>query len=207
MENKYPLPEGVTDAVVNMTQLAVAFNVSTNTVSKWVARGLPVLTKGENGQAYEFQLSECWAWYQGRQEEARRKKEEGDRAAQQMAMAFLNDDADKEEDGWLSPREIRELTEAHIKRNQLDEQRGRLVRAERVSRLLEDIVIIFGSGLDTLPDWAEREFGLTNDQVDRMQKRVDQVRIDMRMRIEREALGRSAEVVEAEAAAQRKLGL
>ncbi len=207
MDNKYPLPEGVTDAVVNMTQLAHAFNVSTNTVSKWVARGLPVLTKGENGQAYEFQLSECWAWYQGRQEEARRKKEEGDRAAQQMAMAFLNDDAATEDDGWLSPREIRELTEAHIKRNQLDEQRGRLVRAERVSRLLEDIVIIFGSGLDTLPDWAEREFGLTNDQVDRMQKRVDQIRIDMRLRIEREALGNSAEIVEAETGTQKTLGL
>ncbi|MBL3611465.1 hypothetical protein JMM60_22460, partial [Rhodovulum sulfidophilum] len=48
----YPLPEGVEDTAMNRAQIARALDVSDNTISKWIAQGMPVLEEGGNGREY-----------------------------------------------------------------------------------------------------------------------------------------------------------
>lgn len=191
---KWPLPAGVEDGVVNRAQLAKAFSVSENTVTKWISQGMPVLTEGQNGVSYELMLSHCWAWRQWRDDRARAAKDLGDRIAAQAALAFLNlgDDA-SEDERPMTAAETRAWAEAEFHRNRVAEQRGDLMRAARVRQTMEDIMVGFGTALDTLPDWAELEFGLTPDQVQKLQDRADAIRLEARREIDR-LLGDSAVV-------------
>jgi hypothetical protein len=74
------------------------------------------------------------------------------------------------------------------------EQRGDLVRADRVRAALEDIFVAVGAEMDTLPDFAEMQFGLSATQVTQLQERCDKMRLEMRRRIE-ELLTRGGSVI------------
>lgn len=181
----WPLPAGVEDGILNRTQLARAFSVSDNTITKWIAQGMPVLTEGQNGVSYEFRLSHCYAWRQERDQKARAEKARGDQVAAQAALAFRNLDADQEEaEGGLSADEVKKWSEAEYARNRLAEQRGDLVRADRVRAVMEEVLVIVGGSLDTLPDFMELNFSMTVEQVEKVEKRSNELRNDIRQRIE-----------------------
>ncbi|MFC3180464.1 DUF1441 family protein [Cypionkella sinensis] len=184
--SRFPLPEGVEDGVLNRAQLALAFNMSENTISKWVLQGMPVQSAGQNGVAYEFCLSHCWAWKQSRDEEAMAAKRRGDQLATQAALAFRNLDADEDEaNSHMTAAEVRAWAEAEYHRNRAAEQRGELMRTSRVQQAVEDLIVAFGTAMDTLPDWAELEFGLTPDQVQQLQDKADAIRQEARQICER----------------------
>ncbi|SCY61728.1 terminase small subunit [Paracoccus tibetensis] len=194
--SRYPLPEGVEDdgTPLNRTQLARAFGVSENTVGKWAGQGMPALSAGQNGVAYEFSLAQCWAWKQDRDARLRSAKQRGDQLAAQAALAFRNLDEDQaEEEGELTAADLRQWSEAEYHRNRVAEQRGDLVRVDRMRTLIEDVFVTFGAEMDTLPDFAEMEFGLSPAQVAKMQERCDQMREEVRRQIEA-VLGRSSVV-------------
>lgn len=171
---RFPLPEGVADAEVNRGQCATALGVSENIVTKYLDQGMPVLERGSNGQAYRFQLSECFAWKMWRDEEQRRRRDEGDRAAQQLALLFRNeDDDDPDAAGTMSPEEIAKQSEAIYRYDKAREQRNNLVRRERVEALFEEVLTEVRTQITTLVDYCEMEFGLSSDQVDKLQRRTD----------------------------------
>lgn len=181
----WPLPEGVEDGVLNRTQLARAFAVTENTVTKWVGQGMPVLAEGQNGVAYEFQLSHCHAWRQDRDARTRANKARGDQIAAQAALLFRNLDADQEEaEAGLSADDVRKWSEAEYARNRLAEQRADLVRADRTRTVMEEVLVEFGAALDTLGDFMEVEFGLAPEQVTKVVARTDEVRIKAKAKIE-----------------------
>ncbi|HGG04736.1 MAG TPA: hypothetical protein ENK28_04705 [Aliiroseovarius sp.] len=182
---KYPLPDGVSDAVVNRAQLAVALAVSENTITKYMSQadgGMPVLSVGGNGREYEFQLADCYAWRMARDEEARRQKAAGDQAALQLALAFRNDDEALVNSGErvLSAKDIRAESEADLQRNKAAELRGELVRASRVREAFEDMMVAFRITITTVVDYSEMEFGLTPEQVEKLQRRCDAVLVQAR---------------------------
>ena len=190
--SRFPLPEGVEDGVLNRAQLAMAFSVSENTITKWVLQGMPVQSAGQNGVAYEFCLSHCWAWKLWRDGELRAKKERGDLVAQQANLRFRNRDDDEEETARsMTAAEVRAEAEADYHRNRAAEQRGELMRTARVRAAIEDIIVAFGTAMDTLPDWAEMEFGLTPDQVQQLQDKADAIRQEARALCERQVGARS----------------
>jgi len=191
----WPLPQGVEDGILNRAQLARAFSVSENTITKWMAQGMPVLSEGQNGVAYEFRLSHCYAWRQDRDQKVRAEKARGDQVAAQAALAFRNLDADQEEaEGGLTADEVKKWSEAEYARNRLAEQRGDLVRADRVRVLMEEVMVMVGGSLDTLPDFIELHFSPTVEQVQMVEKRSDQLRAKIRSQIE-DLLQRSAVIV------------
>lgn len=193
---RWPLPAGVEDGVVNRSQLALAFSVSENTITKWLTQGLPVLTAGQNGVAYEFKLSHCWAWKQSRDDKARAEKARGDQLAVQAALAFRNlDDDQAADEGELTADELRKWSEAEYHRNRVAEQRGSLLRADRAQALMEDVLVAFNTAVTTLPDFAEMEFGLTAPQVQKLQLRCDDILKTARDEIER-ALSMTGQVVQ-----------
>lgn len=186
----YPLPDGLEDGVLSRVQIARAFNVSENTVTKWTSHGMPVESEGSNGTAYEFRYSHCYAWRMHRDASLRADKARGDQIAAQAAMQFRNLDTDQEEvEGTLTAKDLREWSEAEYHRNKAAQQRGDLVRSDRTRALLEGLLVNVRMAIDTLPDFMEREFGLTSRQVAQAQERCDEVLIEMQTTIARDHLG------------------
>lgn len=178
----YPLPDGIADDVFNRELLARAMSVSTVTISKWIDLGMPVAQRGGNGQAYEFRLSECYAWRmwrEGREADQRRAKESN---ANQMAMMFLNE-TEEPERAALSPKEVREWSEAELIRNKAAEQRGELVRAQQVQEVFDHILASFRNAVMNLPDWLEQEFSLSPHQVDKAQRFCDGILSETRRQV------------------------
>jgi phage terminase Nu1 subunit (DNA packaging protein) len=180
----HPLPDGIEDAALNLKQLSIAMGVSTTTLDKWRDQGLPVVSSGQNGREYVFQLSECYAWRQHRDAQFRARREAADRSAQQMALLFRNDGEADPEGPVLTARDIEEEARADYQRQRAAEMRGELVRTARVREVMEDLLVQFRTTLETLPDFAERQFGLNPAQVHEMQTRCDSAIVDTRRRIE-----------------------
>jgi phage terminase Nu1 subunit (DNA packaging protein) len=193
---RFPLPDGLSDAVVNRAQLATALGVSENTITKYVTQGIPVITAGANGQSYEFQLSECYAWRMWRDDEVRAIKAAGDAAARQMAMLFRNSDDDDDDQPFMSARQIQEEADADYRRQRAAELRGELVRASKMRVLLEDILMEFRTSITTLVDYCEIEFGLKPDQTDKLQRRCDQALVQSRVRMSEELCAPAGEMAE-----------
>lgn len=160
----YPLPPAVSDADVNRGQLAQAFGVSTNTVDKWRVDGMPVEQEGTNGTSYVFRLSHCWAWREARQANERAVKASGDVAAHQLRMHFLNLQEDQPR-GYMSAEQRIKEAEAEMKYNLAARARRELIHTAEVEQLTASMASEFRAGVQNLPDWAEREFGLTPAQV------------------------------------------
>ena len=151
---------------LNRGQLASVFGVSENTIDKWRAKGMPVETEGGNGVPYGFLLSNCKEWYsQQRDQEAARKREADDFVAQQR-MEFLGLKGDDQK-AKMSPAEMRELAQAELIWMQAAAKRGELVQVDEVVDLLDAVFTEVRAGLDGFPDWLEREFGLSPDQIER----------------------------------------
>lgn len=189
MSRKYPLPEGVEDAVLNRTQLSQAFGVSTNTIDRWRMEGMPVLREGTNGTSYEFQLSACWAWKCRRDEEEQQRDEEAARAVSQMRLALVGGGLGDSERA-LSPRERAELYELEIKFNAAARERRELILVSEVVELLESLFVVISDSIDALPDVLERECGLDGRQVARTVQACDTMLDEVRRRIEASQLSR-----------------
>jgi phage terminase Nu1 subunit (DNA packaging protein) len=188
----FPLPDEIADEVMNRGQIAKALNVSEPTITSWIGEGFPVLTKGGNGQAYEFQLSQCFAWRMHRKSGEERQRAAADESAAQMRMLFQNMDGDVAEDHaeW-SPKQIREASLAELERMRAAEARGDLVRSDRVLRLLEEMLTTIRQTVMTLPDYAEQEFGLSARQSDQMQGRCEDLLVELRNALARDGFGTS----------------
>lgn len=171
---RYQLPEGVDDADMNRGQLAQAFGVSTNTIDKWRVDGMPVEQEGTNGTSYVFRLSHCWAWREARTADERAVKAAGDQSAHQMRLHFLNLQEDASPVHLSATQRIAEL-EAELKYNKAARERRELIHTAEVEPLLASMMGAFRSGVQGLPDWAERELGLTPQQVTTMIAYCDEI--------------------------------
>ena len=182
---RFPLPEGQTDMTVNRRQCATALDVSEPMITRYLDQGLPVLSRGSNGQAYEFQLSEVYAWKMWRDAEVRRQDEAAELAAMQMRLLFRNDGEDDDGAGALTAQEIAQEADADYKRNKAAELRGELTRTARVREVFEEVLVEFRNQVTTLVDFAEMEFSLKPDQVEKMQRRCDAALVAARHNLDR----------------------
>lgn len=179
----HPLPEDIEDTELNRSQLALAMDVSDNTITKWLTRGMPCVTPGGNGRDYVFSLAECYAWRREIEEADRASRNKADEAARQMALLFRNEDDDGAAGGeqeFLTARQRIEESEAAYKEMRAAELRGDLVRVHRVRDLFEDVLVQMRTQVVALVDYAEIEFGLTPDQVEAMQRRCDETLVSAR---------------------------
>ncbi|MCF6271622.1 MAG: terminase small subunit [Rhodobacteraceae bacterium] len=152
------------DPVLNRNQIAQIFGVSANTIDKWRAKGMPVEAEGGNGQAYEFLFSECQAWYEENKESERREKASLDDFVAKRQAEFLGIKT-TDEQSRLTPRQVSELTNAQLGKLQLDSKRRKLVPVEEMVELLDKLFTTIRAALDGQPDWLDREFSLTTEQV------------------------------------------
>ncbi|GGA23988.1 terminase small subunit [Neptunicoccus cionae] len=152
------------EPLLNRGQIAQCFNVSENTINKWVSKGMPVETEGGNGVAYEFRFSECELWFKEAQQAAAAEKAAANEFVAQRRMEFLGVEKTDARAGF-TPAQMRELAQAELVWMQAAKQRGALVPTDEMVELLDTVFSEMRAGLDGLPDWLEREFSLSGEGV------------------------------------------
>ena len=160
---RYPLPDGVEDVVVNKRHLAEAFKKSLPTIDQWIAEGMPFESKGTNGQAYEFQLSVCYAWRQAREAAEAAEEEKIQSNIRQMQMALLGGGSGSSEMA-LTPRQRKELYETEAAYNKLAQSRGELISRADVLAMLERTFSAVRNAVNGMPDRLSRDVGLDGRQ-------------------------------------------
>jgi phage terminase Nu1 subunit (DNA packaging protein) len=183
------------EPLLNRAQIAQIFNVSENTIDKWRSKGMPVEIEGGNGVAYGFLFSECKAWFDETQSRAAAEKRAADDFVAQQRMAFLGIDKQDQKAG-LSPAQMRELAQAELVWMQAAERRRSLVQVDEIVELLDLVFSEVRAALDGQPDWLEREFSLTGEDVERVVTYNDGVLLMIRDAIEAAGLGDRPEVVD-----------
>jgi phage terminase Nu1 subunit (DNA packaging protein) len=162
---RYPLPRGIEDAVVNRAQLAEALAVSEPTIDRYRKDGMPVLVEGTNGQAYQFQLSECWAWLKGKDDERRAQDERARHSIRQLRLEVVGGTVGDSEMG-LTPKERQAIYDVELSYNKLARERGDLVPLAEVTELLDHVLSTIRSTLTGLPDRLSRDAALTGRQAE-----------------------------------------
>ena len=175
---KHPLPRGVSDAVLNRKQLAQALGSSEPTIDRWIGEGMPVLERGTNGKAYQFQLSHCYAWRQLRETEQAAQDSQAENAVRQMRLALLGGDVGDSERA-LNPRERQAIYAAEVEWQKLARMRGEVIPAAEVTDLLQQVFSLVRAAINAMPDRLARDAGLTAAQVDQAEAVGDDILADM----------------------------
>lgn len=170
------------EPLLNRAQIAQIFNVSENTIDKYRAKGMPVEVEGGNGVPYGFKFSDCRAWLEEVNARAAAERRAADDFVAQQRMDFLGVDKKSAQAG-LTPAQMRELAQAELVWMQAAERRRALVHVDEVVELLDQVFAEVRAGLDGLPDYFEREFGLTGEQVERAVSYNDELLRAMQERI------------------------
>jgi phage terminase Nu1 subunit (DNA packaging protein) len=182
---RFPLAAGVPDAVLNRSELADFFEVSMLTISNWITAGMPVKTKGGHGQAYELQLSECWAWKCARDRNEEMRSEQA-RAAIEAQRLNLVGGGMGETIEALDPKTRREIMAAQREFELLEAHRNRLMRREDVLELLNSVFGILQDTVDAMPDLVERQEGvLSATAADAVERIGDLLIENVRLKVER----------------------
>lgn len=180
---KYPLPEGAADRVFSKEKLAKAFVKSVNTIDQWLDEGMPVLERGSNGQAYQFQFSHCWAWWHAREDE-RREIDEADRRTIQASMLALTGGETGDSIDGLTPKQKREVIETQVAYETFRKTRGELIERSEVVELTETLFGLVRDVLNAMPDRLEREANLDAGAVEASITICDDTMADLHHRIE-----------------------
>lgn len=211
LRSRYPLPENIQDTSVNRYQLARAMDVSEPTITKWLQdpeNPLPVEAVGGNGREYQFRLADCYAWRMARDAAEQVARDEANRSAAQLAMLFRNAEGEGEEGQTvLTAKQIKDEADADYARNRAAELRGELVRATRVEELFEVMINEFRLSMNTMADFCEMEFGLDLEEVDKIQRRSDEVLVQARVKFQELIQGRRGVVVSAGTGEQEAMGI
>ncbi len=186
---------GGDEPLLNRAQIAQIFNVSENTIDKWRAKGMPVEVEGGNGVAYGFYFSRCKAWHDEAQAAAAAERQQADEFVAQQRMAFLGVKKGDQK-ASLSPTQMRELAAAELLWMQAAEKRRSLVQVDEMVDLLDVVFSEVRAGLDGQPDWLEREFALSGEDVERVVSYNDEVLRAIKSGIEAAALSERPEVVD-----------
>lgn len=178
----HPLPDGVDDADMNMDEVAQAFNVSGNSVSKWIKAGMPVVQTGGNGQAYILRLSHCWAWRADDQRRETEKSNHNKKAIQQLQMSFLNLEGD-DPSNVMDHKTRKLMSEADFAQSRAAQARRQLVPLEEVQSLLETLCTEMRESIEGMPDLLERELSLDAQQLEQVQVLGNDILNNMAKRI------------------------
>lgn len=170
---RFPLPDGVPDAIVNKGDLAVALSVSNTTVSNWLAAGLPSIERGGNGRDYRFRLSVAYAWHAARRADEEASRAASEEAARQLQMSLLGGEEARPSQEALSLSDRKKLLELEYEHTRVAAQRRELLRFGEVTGAFEAVFAAIRDALDALPDRLGRECGLDGAQIERAQAACD----------------------------------
>lgn len=180
---RYPLPADVDDCVMGRDELAEAFQVMANTVTAWIAKGMPVIKEGGQGKPYELQLSACWAWRQAQKADEALQSEKVKRAQAALRVALVGGSHDAIE--ALDPKTRREIMAVQIEQERFRQERNELMRRDDVQEAFEVIFGILRDRMNAAPDVIERRHALEPAVVNQLIDICDEIVAGTRDAIER----------------------
>lgn len=184
LRDRFPLPEGVPDADLNMGELAQFMGVSQVTVQNWLRDGIPVLQRGGAGREYVFRAGDVWAWKKSREAEYQARNEQAQAAIQAMRLQLTGGELGDSINS-LTPKEKREVFATQTEYERFMAERHELLRRGEVVDALEQIFLIVRNSIDALPDLLAREAHLDNKQVAMAITQCDQVLAEIEKCIEK----------------------
>ena len=141
--------------LVNKRELAKVMGVSEPTVESWLDDGLPVVSKGSNGVAYQFDVEAVKAWKVAREDAARSEVE--------RRQQSLFGDGER-----LAPagnaRDVREMLEAERVAMALSAQRREHIPRQEVEDDYKAVFGLFRQHVLALDSALTRSAGLTQPQ-------------------------------------------
>lgn len=181
---RYPLPEGVEDCVMSREELAETLQVSLNTVSAWLSKGMPMLQEGGPGKSYELQLSACFAWRQAQKADEDLRSAQVKRAQAAMRLALVGGAAGDTIEA-LDPKTRREIMAAQIEQERFQRERNQLMRRDDVHEMMELVYGIIRDRMNAAPDHIERRNALEPKLVQELIDACDDIVSDVRGAIDR----------------------
>lgn len=173
--------------VRNLEETARFFSLSVPTMKSWVERGCPVVKRGGNGVAWEFDLRAVADWVDGwRRQETEDAENRATRDAQ-LKLELLGGDVLPDpvgSGGVLSSKARAEALKAELDKVKLGQLRRDLVRADEVRDDLAQILATVRDRLLVLPDDLGRRFGLSHDQVEEAEEMMHDLLNDLADSIE-----------------------
>lgn len=164
LRRKHPLPDGVPDTELNLTQAAQFMNVSATTLNAWLSQGLPVIQRGGNGKDYKLRGGDIWAWKKAREADEDLRSREAMNAIQAMRLALVGGGLGDSIDA-LTPKEKREVIATQREHEAFAVDRHELLKREDVRDAFEVVFGLMRDSLDSLPDRIHREASLSNKQM------------------------------------------
>lgn len=162
---RYPLPEGVPDAVLNKQELADFFGVSLPTLGAWISDGMPAISEGTNGRQWEFQASAAYAWKCAREEGEKIKSTQAQAAIAAMRLALIGGKSGNSIQS-LAPKERQQLYDVEAAYEKLKRERNQSLDRDEVNLVLTDLLRMIRDGISSLPDSLERRVNLDGRGVD-----------------------------------------
>lgn len=158
------------------------------TIRKLIAdnEDFPILSRGTNGRAYEFDLSEAAEFIRGLQrraeEEARARAEE----VRQFGLELLGADAAAASaPAGLSAADRKAMLEEELVAIKVAERRGELVRKGSVVTAVNEFVMFVARRLETMPDRLAKRADVPRDTLLALGRLIDQDRRDIAAAMEK----------------------
>lgn len=174
---RFPLPAGVPDALVNKKLLAAALDVSTTTVDAWLIlpmdERIPWVTMGTNGRSYEFRLSVAFAWRQARDAREATDRRLAEDAVSQLRLELLGGAQGDRARATLSPKDQREALAVEKEWTIMAQKRRDLIQVNDAVDVWEASLSAIRDGLDAVPDLLARELALDGAAVEKVQIILD----------------------------------
>jgi len=180
---RYPLPDGIEDCVMTREELAEPLGVSTNTITAWIAKGMPVLQEGGQGKAYELQVSACWAWRQAQKADESLQSEKVKRVQAALRLA-LTGGAVGDSIEALDPKTRKDILSVQIEQERFQRERNQLMRRDDVRETFDLVYGIIRDRMNAAPDMIERRNALEPKLVQELIDVCDEIVVDVREAID-----------------------
>lgn len=183
LARQYPLPDDVPDATLQKNEVAQFFGVSIPTIDAWLRQGMPAMSEGANGRAWEFRAAHVWAWREAQRAEEETRSEEARAAIEAMRLRLVDGKAG-DSIRALPPKERRDLYEVELAHRKLMAESNSLIERQVVRELLEDLFSLFRDGVTAHSDRLERDGALKGEQIELVDQYGEELLEQLGRRIE-----------------------
>lgn len=159
------------------------------TLRKMIAErpDFPIVSRGSNGVAYEFELEEAFAFVRGLEDEKRAAAETRNAEIRQLGLSLLGEDAASSAVAQtaLSSEDRKRLLEEELAAIRVAERRRELVRKGPVIAALGELVLFIAEKQKTLPDRLSKRTQMSREDLEKLDRLIEQDRREIAARMER----------------------